>query len=174
MKTLHALLLMLALLPCAVLAHDDDKGGKEGGKEAGKYGGEDRGRTLQPATVNPIWSKECGACHIAYAPGLLPAESWRRLMSGLDRHFGADASLTAQETQGVTAFLVANASNRWTGAGAPLRITETAWFKSKHNAREVPAAVWKRASVRSASNCLACHAGADKANFDEHAIKIPQ
>ena len=170
MKTRHALLLILALLSGAVLADDDDKGRKG----EGKYGGEDRGRPLQPAALNPTWSKECGACHIAYPPGLLPAESWRKLMSDLDKHFGADASLTAKENQDVSAFLVANASNRWTGGTAPLRITETAWFKNKHSGKEVPPAVWKRASVKSASNCQACHAGADKADFNEHSIRIPQ
>ena len=169
MKTFHALLLILALLPITAMADDDDKGGKGGGK----YGGENRGRTLQPAKVNATWAKECSACHISYAPGLLPAESWRKLMSGLDKHFETDASLTAPENQGVTAFLVANASNRWTGTGAPLRITETQWFKSKHSTKEVAPAVWKRASVKSAANCQACHAGADKADFNEHSIKIP-
>jgi hypothetical protein len=169
MKTFPTLLLILALLPAAVMAADDDKGGKGGAK----YGGEDRGRTLQPAKLNATWVKECSACHIAYAPGLLPAESWRKLMSGLDKHFETDASLTAPENQDVTNFLVANASNRWTGAGAPLRITETQWFKSKHSAEEVAPAVWKRASVRSAANCQACHPGAGKADFNEHSIKIP-
>ncbi len=164
MKSLPALLLILALLPGVVLA-DDEKGGK--------HGGEERGRTLQPAMLNPTWLKECSACHIPYAPGLLPAESWRKLMSGLDKHFGTDASLTAQEVQDVSAFLVANASNRWTGTGAPLRITEAQWFKRKHSAEEVPPGVWKRASVKSASNCQACHAGADKADFNERSIKIP-
>jgi cytochrome c553 len=165
MKTLHALLLILALIPGAVLADDDDDRGGKGGK--------DRGRTLQPAKVNAIWAKECSACHIAYAPGLLPPESWRKLMSGLDKHFDTDASLTAPENQQVTTFLVANASDRWTGTGAPLRITETQWFKSEHSSKEVAPAVWKRASVKSAANCLACHAGADKADFNEHSIKIP-
>lgn len=167
MKTLHAALLMIvALLPGAVLAEDDERGGKAGG--------EDRGRPLQPAKLDPTWVKECSACHIAYAPGLLPAESWRKLMSGLDQHFGSNASLTARERLDVSAFLVANASNRWTGSSAPLRITETRWFKSKHDAEEIPASVWKRASVKSAANCQACHAGADKADFNERSIKIPQ
>ncbi len=170
METLHAILLILALLPGAVLAEDDDKGGKG----AGKYGGEDRGRTLQPANVNATWAKECSACHIAYPPGLLPAESWRKLMSGLDKHFETDASLTVPESRDVTAFLVAHASNRWTATGAPLRITETQWFKSKHSTKEVAPAVWKRTSVKSAANCQACHAGADKGDFNEHSIKIPQ
>jgi hypothetical protein len=168
MKTLFGLLVALALTPGLACADDDDKGGK-----AGKYGGEDRGRILQPAVVNPTWAKECGACHVAYAPGLLPAESWRKVMAGLAEHFGTDASLTAQEGKDVGTFLVANASNRWTGSAAPLRITETRWFKSEHSSKEVSPAVWKRAAVKSAANCQACHPAADKADFNERAIKIP-
>lgn len=166
MKTSHVILLVLALLPVATWADDDEK--------SRKYGGEDRGRPLQPAKLDATWAKECGACHIAYPPGLLPAESWRQLMSGLDKHFGTDASLTVPENQQISAFLVAHASNRWTATSAPLRITETQWFKHKHNAKEVPPAVWKRASVKSPANCQACHTGADKGDFNEHAIKIPR
>jgi cytochrome c553 len=165
MKKILPWLLLLALLPSAVLADDDGEG---------EYAGQERARLLQPAKVNPTWAKECSACHIAYAPGLLPADSWRKLMSGLDKHFKADASLSAKENQEITAFLVANAANRWTGNAAPMRITETQWFKSQHNGREVPAEVWKRASVKSASNCQACHAGADRGDFSERSIKIPR
>jgi cytochrome c553 len=163
MKMLRIVLWILVLLPGLVFADE----------EGDRNGGQDRGRPLQPARLNPAWAKECSACHTAYPPGLLPAESWRKLMSGLDKHFGADASVTPQENQEITAFLVANASNRWTGAGAPLRITETQWFKRKHSAEEVPAAVWKRAAVKSPANCQACHAGADRADFSERSIKIP-
>jgi nitrate/TMAO reductase-like tetraheme cytochrome c subunit len=139
-----------------------------------KYGGEDRGKPLQPAQINAKWQQECANCHIAYPPGLLPAESWRKIMSGLDRHFGNDASLTAQESKEITAYLVDNASNRWSAKTAPLRITDSMWFKSKHNSREIPPDTWKRASVKSAANCQACHTGAAKADFDEDRVKIPK
>ena len=42
---------------------------------------------------NPAWRNECGTCHVAYPPGLLTAPDWRKLMGGLERHFGTDASL---------------------------------------------------------------------------------
>jgi hypothetical protein len=164
MKMLPMAVMFVALLPAAVPAEEG---------KSGKYGGEDRGQPLLPAALNPVWAKECSACHIRYAPGLLPAASWRKLMSGLDKHFGTDASLTPAENQAVGAFLVANASNRWTSASAPLRVTETAWFKSKHDAREIPPAVWKRTSVKSPANCQACHGGAEQADFNEKSIKIP-
>ena len=42
---------------------------------------------------NNVWNTECGACHVAYPPRLLPASSWRAIMGGLAAHFGTDASL---------------------------------------------------------------------------------
>ena len=44
---------------------------------------------------NAKWKAECGSCHVAYPAQLLPATSWQRLMKGLDKHFGTDASVDA-------------------------------------------------------------------------------
>jgi nitrate/TMAO reductase-like tetraheme cytochrome c subunit len=153
----------LAIILCPLVATAD-----------GKYGGEDRGKPLQPAQVNARWQQECGSCHIAYAPGLLPAESWRKIMSGLDQHFGESAALTEPETKEITAFLVGSASKRWSASTAPLRITESRWFKTKHDSHEISPDTWKRASVKSPANCQACHVDAAKADFNEHRIKIPK
>jgi len=140
----------------------------------GKYGGEDRGKPLQPAQLNVKWQKECSSCHIPYAPGLLPANSWRKVMDGLDKHFGTDASLTAEENKEITSFLMNNASNRWSASTAPMKITETAWFKSKHDAREIAPAVWKNPLVKSPANCQACHPQAERGDFSERNIKLPK
>jgi nitrate/TMAO reductase-like tetraheme cytochrome c subunit len=128
---------------------------------------------LPPTQVNAKWQQECGSCHIAYAPSLLPAASWRKVMAGLDKHFGADASVTPADDKEITAYLVKFGSNRWSGAATPLRITETAGFKRSHSGRELPAGVWTRASVKSPGNCQACHSGADKGDFNENSVKIP-
>lgn len=139
-----------------------------------KYNGEELGRPVMPATANATFQQECAGCHVAYAPGLLPAASWTKIMGGLDKHFGVDASLSAAENKTITDFLVKNASNRWTAQTAPLRITETAWFKGKHDAREINPAVWKRPAVKGAFNCSACHTTADKGDFSERNIRIPK
>jgi hypothetical protein len=139
-----------------------------------KYDGEDRGKPVMPAKVNAKFVQECSGCHLAFPPGLLPAASWTRMMAGLEKHFDTDASLTPAEITEITQFLVKNASNRWTAATAPLRITESVWFKTKHNSKEVDPTVWKRASIKSPANCTACHASADKGDFDENSIKIPK
>jgi hypothetical protein len=145
-----------------------------GEDHSGKYGGEDRGKPLQPVQVNAKWKQECSTCHIAYSPGLLPAESWRKVMAGLDKHFGSDASLDAQEIKEITAFLVGHASNRWQAPTAPLRITESAWFKSKHDSHEIPPSVWKNPMVKSPANCEACHTKAESGSFNEHDVRMPR
>ena len=75
---------------------------------------------------NPTWKAECSSCHVAYPPSLLPADSWRALMSGLDKHFGVDASVDAKSAAEIGAFLQKNAGrNRGASTKPILRITET-------------------------------------------------
>lgn len=129
------------------------------------------------AIDNPAYQAECTSCHIAYPPQLLPARSWRALMAGLDKHFGTDASLDPQSAAAITAFLEQNAgrkrASKYSSSTDPaLRITETRWFVHEHD--EVPARVWKHPKVKSAANCTACHADADKGNFNEHGIRLPK
>lgn len=171
-------LLTIALLSTGVsitVAHaDDDHDDRYSGKSSGKYGGENRGKPLQPAKTNAKFQQECSSCHIAYSPGLLPAESWRKVMNGLDKHFDTDASVDAQDKQEITDFLVKNSSNRWSAPTAPLRITESAWFKRKHDAHEVSPSVWKNPQVKSPANCGACHTQAERGSFNERDIKMPR
>lgn len=124
-----------------------------------------------PATPAKQWQQECGACHIAYPPYMLPPASWLKLMRDLDKHFDTDASLSAQETRVVTDYLVKNAANSKYFDSAPLRITETNRFRQEHDKIELAAI--KHPSVKSLANCQACHPGAEQENFDEHQLRIP-
>ena len=132
---------------------------------------EDGGRAAQP--LLPQYRQECSACHIAYPPGMLPAASWQRLLADLPHHFGTDASLDPATVKQLSAWLAANAGTR-RGAEAPPqdRITRSAWFVHEH--AELPAAVWRRAAVKSPANCAACHAGAEQGAFNEHDVRIPR
>jgi nitrate/TMAO reductase-like tetraheme cytochrome c subunit len=126
-----------------------------------------------PAPVHDDWSRECGSCHIAYPPRLLPTASWQAIMQGLDRHFGSDATIDASAASSIGAFLQANAG-RDRGASVPpvLRITETRWFVHEH--AKVPARTWNSANVRNAANCGACHEGATAGRFSEHDVRLPR
>ena len=122
---------------------------------------------------NPTWQAECGSCHEPYSPHLLAAPSWRRIMQGLDRHFGVDASVDAGTAATIGAYLEANAqdgSGRRADPGA-LRITETGWFRHEHE--KIPAATWTRADVRGPANCGACHRGADRGDYSERLVRVP-
>jgi hypothetical protein len=123
--------------------------------------------------IHPAWKTECGGCHVAYPPQMLPARSWRALMSGLNDHFGTDASLDPQTAADIGAFLERNAGRERTPAMQPmLRITETSWFVREHD--EVPARVWKSATVGSPSNCGACHVNADRSIYGEGSLRLPK
>lgn len=126
------------------------------------------------APLLPKYQQECASCHVAYPPGMLPAESWRRLLNGLPRHFGTDASLDAASVQTLSSWLVANAGTYRRVRQSPPedRITRSDWFVRQHD--EVSAAAWKRPAVKSAANCSACHGQADQGDFDEDNVRIPR
>jgi hypothetical protein len=103
--------------------------------------------------LNPAYQAECGSCHVAYPPQLLPAASWRQLMAGLDKHFGSDASLEPALGKEIEQFLAAHAGRR--RGGTELRITETRWFRKEHG------------EVKNPADCGACHAGAEKGIYED-------
>lgn len=132
------------------------------------------GRRGMPANIPPAYVAECAACHTGYAPGMLPARSWARIMSGLEQHFGTDASLDPATVKALSGWLQANAGTHKRVAEEPPqdRITRSAWFERKHRHVNDPA-VWKLASVQSPANCAACHSGADQGRFDDDNLQVP-
>lgn len=142
---------------------------------AGARAGDDHGEGThrRPAVQPAIYKQECGACHLAFPAHLLPTASWQRLMSGLDRHYGVDASLDPAAARTIRQWLEQNAASGWRSVGTPPedRITRSRTFLRQHD--ELRASVWTRASVRSPANCSACHRGAADGDFNEHSVRIP-
>lgn len=140
----------------------------------GPWAHADDGARAAAVPLLPSYKTECSACHLAYPPGLLPAASWQRLLNGLPHHFGADASLDPAVVKELSGWLSTYAATGRRAAQAPPedRITRSAWFTRQHD--EVPAATWQRASIKSASNCAACHTGAEQGDFNEHHVRIPR
>ncbi len=121
--------------------------------------------------ANAQWQSECGSCHLAYPPQLLTAENWRQVMKGLDRHFGANATLDAKENAEILAFLERHAARDSRYSAKSLRISDTPWFQREH--REVPHTVWSHKQVKSPANCTACHIDGDKGNWSERGVRLP-
>ncbi len=155
----------------------DGRGRAEGRSRSGG------GSSLLASPAGALHAKECGSCHLAYPPGMLPAASWQRMMQGLDRHFGQNAELDPQAQAEITGYLVAGAAESGSDrksrkilssldGGTPLRISETPYFQRKH--REVGAGVIARPSIKTWANCGACHGGAKEWDFSDDRVKIPR
>lgn len=127
-----------------------------------------------PGNIPKSFTAECASCHTAYAPGLLPAKSWQGVMNSLGKHYGTDASIDAKSLADISAWLQNNAasSRKFSEAPPDNRITSSDWFNRKH--REVKKEIWSRPSVKSKSNCTACHQQANKGDFDDDSVKIPK
>lgn len=135
--------------------------------------------STSPGAVS-TYSKECGACHVAYPPQLLPTRSWAALLGNLGNHFGDNAELPDATRAELLPWLTTNAADtrgsrimaRIPATETPLRITELSWFVGQHH--EVPdAIVTGTAEIKRWSNCGACHTGAAQGRYGEHEIRIP-
>jgi len=131
-----------------------------------------------------LYRQECGACHMAYQPGFLPRRSWKKTMATLADHFETDASLDEQDRKAIEAYLLRNASDaKYIGGDigkmgrkipdtqTPLRISETPYFKKEH--RKIPKRLVRQKEVRSFANCTACHRKAEKGEYGERSLIIP-
>ena len=131
-----------------------------------------------PPPLDPLYRRECGACHCAYYPSLLPAASWQRMMAELGDHFGEDARLDQTQAEKIEAWLsVLGADTIATPAARrlpstdpyrPLRITAGPSWRQRH--RHVEAALFKKVKG-GAGNCPACHGDADSGLFSYRKIQ---
>ena len=132
--------------------------------------------------ANAAWQSECGACHMAFHPSLLPAASWAAIMAGLADHFGEDASLDPATKAEIGAFLSANAAEHWDtlaanrqrqiNRGRPLEITATLFWRRRHG--RLAEAMFAQAPVRARQNCAACHMDAASGLFAPQMIALPK
>ncbi len=120
---------------------------------------------------NPKWKEECGACHVAYPPQLLTAADWRRLMAGLDNHFGDNAAIDPKVNRVILAFLERHAGSGARHSAKSLRISDTPWFARAHH--EVAARAWSDPAVKSRANCTACHVDAQRGDWSERGVRMP-
>jgi hypothetical protein len=178
---LGALLLALGATGVALSDHDDDGDEHHGREEEHEGWGE--GRDVDPVT-DPTYRAECGACHMAYPAGLLPADGWRKVMGDLANHYGDDATLDTATAEQIRGYLVANSADgndrirsrafavAPNPGNGPPRITETLYFQRKHD--EVPLRLVRdNPGVQSFSRCETCHRGADQGRFNEDDVRIP-
>jgi len=129
------------------------------------------GSHIAPIT-NTVYRAECGSCHLAYPPQLLSAASWKKLIGGLDQHFGTNATVDAKAHAEINAYLTRAAGPENRFGTAALKISQTPWFRREHD--EVSVALWTKPAVKSAANCSACHLQAERGDYSERSIRVPR
>ena len=170
------------------LFEDDDEDDDEHGERRRSSG--KQGSTMSPVLASisaapPEFETECGSCHMAYQPELLPASSWGVIMAGLENHFGEDATSDLQTQQKILSHLnrfSAEKSDsrlsrrkimRSLGNKVYLRISEIPKLKREHS-EHISTSVLKRPAIRSIANCAACHIPAAQGEYDEDYVRIPR
>lgn len=140
-----------------------------------------------PRTFPPVndaaYLKECGACHMAFPPQLLPARSWQRVMGALDSHFGEPARIDTATHAKIAQYLAANGAESVTNAEsiavlaslqaseAPERITKVPYIEGLHVAVLDPR--WNGTPrPKTLASCPACHYRAEAGDFFERRFKV--
>ncbi|MDY6823012.1 MAG: diheme cytochrome c [Thermodesulfobacteriota bacterium] len=130
---------------------------------------------------NLTYMETCGGCHLAYPPDVLPARSWEKILSGAENHYGNTLALDQTAKRIISAYLSENAADqgrteragkvmRSLGNNTPMRVTEVPYIRKEHH--EINQKIFNRESIRSFSNCSACHVTAEKGIFDDNYINI--
>jgi len=153
---------------------------------AQKYAAAEARKNAPKAPESPeaaLYKNECGACHMAYQPGLLPGSSWTRVMATLKDHFKTDATLEPADAATIAAYLDTHAGDvmpaskhmsRIAGsvsADAPMQISRSSYFVKEH--RRIPARYLEQKEVKSIANCNACHTKAESGSYREREIFVP-
>jgi cytochrome c553 len=129
-----------------------------------------------PLVSNAGYLKECGSCHMAYPPELLPARSWTKILGSLQDHFGDSAQLDDATQQRIHDYLVANSADKAQNEESfavmkslrpgetPLRITGTPYIAGLHAAVLDP--LWEgNPRPKTLAECGVCHHLAQTGNF---------
>ena len=155
-------------------------------------GADDRFAKDAPGSMNGFlvvtdarYLKECGACHIAYSPGLLPARSWRFVLGSLDKHFGESLKLAPDAADAILRYLTENAMDNSPYAGSKTLLEKLTDGVTPHRIMLIPFVAYRHAVVREAiakngkvqvkrlANCSDCHTKAAGGSFALTEMFIP-
>jgi hypothetical protein len=130
--------------------------------------------------TDAVYIEECSACHMGYAPGLLPKKSWDKILKGLEDHFGENAELDSETVAYLRDYLGRNSLEheksdrinkliRNMPADPPLRITDLPQFLSEHEPA-VRQMELETVDVGFFSPCEDCHKQGASGIFDKELL----
>ena len=130
--------------------------------------------------VSKTYINECSDCHEIYHPSLLPAASWRKLITHLDEHFGEDASLDHHTAGNIARYLYQFSAEKWNTEAAnrlrivdkanPFQITATPYWQYRH--ANIDNKIFS--AIGGKGRCSACHNDAATGLFADAKIELPK
>ncbi len=146
------------------------------------FSGDHNERKTLPKVTNEVYMANCGSCHFAYQPGLLPAKSWQKIIDSPGGHAGGDLSLDKKTKTEIKRYLTQNSAEKAEskrsrkilasiGSSVPTRISEVPYIREKHH--KIDQTVFSRKTIGSRGNCVACHRTAESGDYDDDYVTIP-
>jgi hypothetical protein len=135
--------------------------------------------------ANETYRKECGTCHFAYLPGLLPERSWKLVLERANEHFGETLDLPPERAAQLRAYLLANAADKVPDKGSivllerlgsdvtPSRITALPRVYRDHVIVREVIKISTAVQARTITNCDTCHRKAAEGSFANRDLIVP-
>ncbi len=162
---------------------DDDENHKRRKRNRKRHRDNEHDESYLKPVNNPTYKEECGGCHFAYQPELLPEACWMKILTNLDDHFGESIELDDDSKEAILDYLKANSADYSSakravkimeslGNHVPMRITDIPYIREKHH--ELDPEIFERESIESLSNCVVCHTTAEKGIYEDDNVRIPK
>ncbi|MGB7441233.1 MAG: cytochrome C [Coleofasciculaceae cyanobacterium] len=128
-----------------------------------------QGTTAVIGTVDPVperyqlgqelYLKNCGSCHIALPPQVMPSETWRQLLLDLDQHYGQKLeSIFSPSLLMMWNYLRDFSRPLKEEEAIPYRVKESRYFKALHPRVDFP-------EPARLTTCVSCHSGASEYDY---------
>lgn len=125
--------------------------------------------SAEPGTVDTVPAKyqlgkefyleNCGSCHLALPPEVMPTETWRRLLLEPDQHYGTQIQpVTGPSLLVVWQYLQTFSRPELPNKQLPYRVSESRFFKALHPRVKLPQTI-------KTTSCVSCHPSAAQYNY---------
>ena len=123
---------------------------------------------------NPQFAKECAECHNLFSPNFMTKKMWKVALEDKNEHFKKDLTKDVPHFESIKKYILKNSAEtseteisqgivQSTKGKNKYRITKTKYWKDLH--KKIPRSAYKKETIKSKSNCQACHINFGETNY---------
>ncbi len=106
-----------------------------------------------------LYLENCAGCHVPLPPGVLPTESWLKIMENPDQHYGVRVPNIIRLTQRlIWEYLKAFSRTLVPDEPVPVYVSQSRYFKALHPRVTLPESVTHK-------TCVVCHPNASAYDY---------